>query len=125
MFYEQVFSRGNKGDVIIIRFQLISFENINFLQTYFINKHQYRSNTDLKISLDDINDILTRIDRVQENNDLASELLPTSDIECGNNKYNQLYFNELEEVKKGLSKIKDEWDEGNENYLFTSWLYNF
>lgn len=125
MFYEQVFSRGNKGDVIIIRFQLISFENINFLQTYFINKHQYRNNTDLKICLDDINDILTRIERVQENNDLARELLPTSDIECGNSKYNQLYFNELEEVKKGLSKIKDEWDEGNENYLFTSWLYNF
>ena len=125
MFYEQVFSRGNKGDVIIIRFQLISFENINFLQTYFINKHQYRNNTDLKICLDDINDILTRIERVQENNDLARELLPTSDIECGNSQYNQLYFNELEEVKKGLSKIKDEWDEGNENYLFTSWLYNF
>ena len=57
MFYEQVFSRGNKGDVIIIRFQLISFENINFLQTYFINKYQYRVNTDLKIGLDDINDI--------------------------------------------------------------------
>lgn len=125
MFYEQVFSRGNKGDVIIIRFQLISFENINFLQTYFINKYQYRVNTDLKIGLDDINDILTRIDKVQENNDLASELLPTSNIECGNSEYNDLYFNELEEVKKGLSKIKDEWDVSNENYLFTTWIYNF
>ena len=125
MFYEQVFSRGNKGDVIIIRFQLISFENINFLQTYFINKYQYRVNTDLKIGLDDINDILTRIDKVQENNDLASELLPTSNIECGNSEYNDLYFNELEEVKKGLSKIKYEWDVSNENYLFTTWIYNF
>lgn len=76
MFVEQIFSRGNKGDVIIVRFQLASFESINFLQNYFINKYQLEFFKDLKIGLHDITDILDKVDRVLENKELASELLP-------------------------------------------------
>ncbi len=126
MFVEQIFSRGNKGDVIIVRFQLASFESINFLQNYFINKYQLEFFKDLKIGLHDITDILDKVDRVLENKELASELLPTlASLGFGNTEYNDLYIDELKEVKTSLTKIKNEWDKENENYLFTSWLIQF
>lgn len=126
MFVEQIFSRGNKGDVIIVRFQLASFESINFLQNYFINKYQLEFFKDLKIGLHDITDILDKVDRVLENKELASDLLPTLEsLGFGNTEYNDLYIDELKEVKTSLTKIKNEWDKENENYLFTSWLIQF
>ena len=126
MKVEQMFLRGNKGEVIIVRFQLTSFDSFNFLQNYFINKYQVEFYQDLKIGLHDITDILDRVDRVLENNELAIELLPTLEsLDFGNKEYNDLYFNELKEVKTSLTKVKNEWDNDNENYLFSSVLYSF
>lgn len=126
MKVEQMFLRGNKGEVIIVRFQLTSFDSFNFLQNYFINKYQVKFYQDLKIGLHDITDILDRVDRVLENNELAIELLPTLEsLDFGNKEYNDLYFNELKEVKTSLTKIKNEWDNDNENYLFSSVPYSF
>lgn len=126
MKVEQMFLRGNKGEVIIVRFQLTSFDSFNFLQNYFINKYQVEFYQDLKIGLHDITDILDRVDRVLENNELAIELLPTLEsLDFGNKEYNDLYFNELKEVKTSLTKVKNEWDNDNENYLFLSVLYSF
>jgi hypothetical protein len=126
MKVEQMFLRGNKGEVIIVRFQLTSFDSFNFLQNYFINKYQVEFYQDLKIGLHDITDILDRVDRVLENNELAIELLPTLEsLDFGNKEYNDLYFNELKEVKTSLTKVKNEWDNDNENYLFSSVPYSF
>lgn len=126
MKVEQMFFRGNKGEVIIVRFQLTSFDSFNFLQNYFINKYQVEFYQDLKIGLHDITDILDRVDRVLENNELAIELLPTLEsLDFGNKEYNDLYFNELKEVKTSLTKVKNEWDNDNENYLFSSVPYSF
>lgn len=126
MIVSQMFSRGNKGEVIIIRFELASFDSLNFLQTYFINKYQLEFYQDLKIGLHDIIDILDKIDRVLENNELASELLPTLEsLEFGNKEYNYLYFDELKEVETSLTKVKNEWNNDNENYLFSSVAYPF
>ena len=126
MKVEQMFLRGNKGEVIIVRFQLTSFDSFNFLQNYFINKYKVEFYQDLKIGLHDITDILDRVDRVLENNELAIELLPTLEsLDFGNKEYNDLYFNELKEVKTSLTKVKNEWDNDNENYLFSSVPYSF
>ena len=75
MFIQQEFQRKNK---VTNRYSIeVDLNNINFLQAYFVNKFQLEVNQEVEISLDVINDILDRINRVIDNNELAIELLPT------------------------------------------------
>ena len=106
MFIQQEFQRKNK---VTNRYSIeVDLNNINFLQAYFVNKFQLEVNQEVEISLDVINDILDRINRVIDNNELAIELLPTLEtLSFGNKEYNKLYFEELEMVKTGLLEIKD------------------
>lgn len=120
MFIQQEFQRKNK--VTNRYFIEVDLNNINFLQAYFVNKFQLEVNQEVEISLDVINDILDRINRVIDNNELAIELLPTLEtLSFGNKEYNKLYFEELEVVKTGLLEIKDGWNEEEYNYLFESY----
>lgn len=120
MFIQQEFQRKNK--VTNRYFIEVDLNNINFLQAYFVNKFQLEVNQEVEISLDVINDILDRINRVIDNNELAIELLPTLEtLSFGNKEYNKLYFEELEMVKTGLLEIKDGWNEEEYNYLFESY----
>lgn len=117
MFIQQEFQRKNK--VTNRYFTEVDLNNINFLQAYFVNKFQLEVNQEVEISLDVINDILDRINRVIDNNELAIELLPTLEtLSFGNKEYNKLYFEELEVVKTGLLEIKDGWNEEEYNYFF-------
>lgn len=119
MFIRQEFQRKNK--VTNRYFIEVDLNNINFLQAYFVNKFQLEVNQEVEISLDVINDILDRINRVIDNNELAIELLPTLEtLSFGNKEYNKLYFEELEVVKTGLLEIKDGWNE-EYNYFFESY----
>lgn len=120
MFIQQEFQRKNK---VTNRYSIeVDLNNINFLQAYFVNKFQLEVNQEVEISLDVINDILDRINRVIDNNELAIELLPTLEtLSFGNKEYNKLYFEELEMVKTGLLEIKDGWNEEEYNYFFESY----
>lgn len=120
MFIQQEFQRKNK---VTNRYSIeVDLNNINFLQGYFVNKFQLEVNQEVEISLDVINDILDRINRVIDNNELAIELLPTLEtLSFGNKEYNKLYFEELEVVKTGLLEIKDDWNEEEYNYFFESY----
>lgn len=106
MFIKQEFL--NKNKVTNRYFIEVDLNDINFLQAYFVNKFHLEVNQDVEIGLDVINDILDRINRVVENNELAIELLPTLEtLTFGNKEYNKLYFEKLEVVKSGLLEIKD------------------
>lgn len=122
MFIQQEFLKSYKNKVTNMYFKQVDLNDINFLQAYFANKFQLEVNQEVEIGLDVINDILDRINRVIENNELAIELLPTLEtLSFGNKEYNKLYFEELEVVKTGLLEIKDGWNEEEYNYLFESY----
>lgn len=122
MFIKQEFLKSYKNEVTNRYFIQVDLNDINFLQAYFANKFQLEVNQQVKIGLDIINDILDRINRVVDNNELAIELLPTLEtLSFGNKEYNKLYFEELEVVKTGLLKIKDDWNEEEYNYFFDSY----
>ena len=77
MFIQQESLKSYKNKVTNMYFKQVDLNDINFLQAYFANKFQLEVNQEVEIGLDVINDILDRINRVVENNELAIELLPT------------------------------------------------
>ena len=78
------------------------------------------------ISFEDIEDLKDRIEKILNDNSLASELLPdqiaifTSTLSIKDNAYDYFYFEMLEDTLKGLKKIEEK-DFEEYNYFYSAW----
>ena len=73
------------------------------------------------ISFEDIEDLKDRIEKILNDNSLASELLPEQiTIFTKDNVYDCFYFEMLEDTLKGLKKIEEK-DFEEYDYFYSAW----
>ena len=73
------------------------------------------------ISFEDIEDLKDKIEKILNDNSLASELLPEQiTIFTKDNAYDYFYFEMLEDTLKGLSKITEK-DFEEYDYFYSAW----
>lgn len=97
------------------------FRKVNCLQNYFEQKHEIENCVPHVISLDDIKDILDKVDKVLENHSLAEQLFPNCvGFFYGSLDYGEEYFDDLKEIKKAFSFILEEWKE-EDNFYYYCW----
>lgn len=68
-----------------------------------------------------LEELVDRCKKVLENHDLAPELLPVSyGFFFGSDKYDEYYFEDLEETIKMLEPVIESWDE-TKTYVYHGW----
>lgn len=98
------------------------FRKVNFLFAYYQNigkmVDEYYAFTDK----DDIDDIISRCERVLKDHDLANELLPTqSGFFFGSTDFDQWYFDDVKDCLRQMKKYRKLLKEGVTGYVTFSW----
>lgn len=100
--------------------QIAYWRKVNAIHKYFVdncarNKVQHQENSvSFEVSLENLQELMTRCMQVLENRDLASELLPTNSdlssesIDFGSTNYDGGYFIDIEKTVEMLGKILSE-----------------
>lgn len=96
------------------------FRKVNFLYRYFEDKLEDEC---CFVTIDEIDDIIDRCNMVQENHELAEELLPTrAGFFFGSTDYDEYYFQDLDDVVTQLTALKKDFDYHNDVvYVVMSW----
>jgi hypothetical protein len=98
----------------------VYFRKVNFVYRYFANKLvDERCFADK----DDIEELISRCDKVLADHSLAQELLPTTDgFFFGSTDYDEWYFNDVEDCKKQMEDLLSKYDEETDVIFFVmSW----
>ena len=98
------------------------FRKVNFLFAYYTNKgkmvDEYYAFTDKE----DIDDIISRCERVLADHSLANELLPTqSGFFFGGTDYDEMYFEDVADCLKQMKKYRKLLTEGVTGFVIFSW----
>ena len=98
------------------------FRKVNFLFAYYENNgkmiEQYYAFTDK----DDIDDIISRCERVLADHSLANELLPTqSGFFFGGTDYDEMYFDDVKDCLKQMKKYRKLLNEWVTGFVIFSW----
>ena len=98
------------------------FRKVNFLFAYYQNigkmVDEYYAFTDK----DDIDDIISRCERVLKDHALANELLPTqSGFFFGSTDFDQWYFDDVKDCLRQMKKYRKLLKEGVTGYVIFSW----
>ena len=98
------------------------FRKVNFLFAYYQNigkmVDEYYAFTDK----DDIDDIISRCERVLKDHDLANELLPTqSGFFFGSTDFDQWYFVDVKDCLRQMKKYRKLLKDGVTGYVIFSW----
>ena len=98
------------------------FRKVNFLFAYYENKgkmvEQYYAFTDKE----DIDDIISRCERVLADHSLANELLPTqSGFFFGGTDYDDYYFSDVKDCLNQMKKYRKLLKDGVTGFVIFSW----
>lgn len=123
----EVFKNGVKlpikfDKVVYIEESAMTWRKANAIHDWFVNNVQ-DGNDDCgahDVSLEKLRDLLDAVDEVLEDHDLAELVLPTSSgFFFGGTDYDEYYFEDLEETKKGIEEILADPDTENFDISFT------
>ena len=105
--------------------ELSYFRKVNFLVKYFLDLgYDVENLKDVVICKEDIEELLNRCCKVLENNDLASELLPTTEgFFFGSTNYDDYYFKDVEDVRTTCIDLLEEFEslDAHEEIIFKIW----
>lgn len=105
-------SYGNKYEMY--------FRKVNFLFEYF--SHKMIDEFFAEITLADVNDIISRCEKVLADNSLAEKLLPTrGGFFFGSTSYDKWYFYDVKDCLKQMKKFKKRLEKGADAYMIFSW----
>lgn len=98
----------------------VYFRKVNFVYRYFSNKLVDEC---CFVEKSDMEDLISRCDKVIKNHSLASELLPTqSGFFFGSIEYDNWYFNDVKDCKEQIEKILKKFNEKTDVFFFImSW----
>ena len=101
----------------------VYFRKVNFLFAYCKNNGKMVDDWFALTDKEDIDDIIDRCEKVLNNHELASELLPTqSGFFFGGTDYDNWYFNDVKDCLKQMKKYRKLLDgEGVTGYIIFSW----
>ncbi|BAX72865.1 hypothetical protein [Leuconostoc mesenteroides] len=100
-----------------------SWRKANQIRQWFMTRFNQEPDEQLKIALtdDDVNALISDIEQVLSNKQLATSLLPTSSgFFFGSTDYDTYYFDELKDTLQYL-KNDFEYDPDNEQLFYTEW----
>lgn len=96
------------------------FRKVNFLYRFFEDKLEDER---CFVTKSDIEELISRCDKVMADNSLAVELLPTrSGLFFGSTDYDEWYFKDVKDVKYQMSKLLEDFDEDTDIiFVVMSW----
>lgn len=96
------------------------FRKVNFIYRYFGNKLEDEC---CFVTKSDLEDLISRCDRVLSDHSLASELLPTtSGFFFGGTDYDKWYFDDVKDCKKQMKSLLKGYNEDTDViYVVMSW----
>lgn len=96
------------------------FRKVNFIYRYFGNKLEDEC---CFVTKSDLEDLISRCDRVLSDHSLASELLPTtSGFFFGSTDYDKWYFDDVKDCKKQMKSLLKGYNEDTDViYVVMSW----
>ena len=98
------------------------FRKVNFLFAYFQNKGKMVDEYYAFVDLDDVDDIISRCERVLANPELANELLPTqSGFFFGGTDYDEYYFYDVEDCLRQMKQYRKLFKGEGTGYVIFSW----
>ena len=99
---------------------VVYFRKVNFVYKYFSNKLQDEC---CFADKSDIEELVSRCDKVLADHSLAQELLPTqSGFFFGSTDYDEWYFEDVEDCKQQMDKLLSMYDEDTDVVFFImSW----
>lgn len=98
----------------------VYFRKVNFVYRYFANKLVDEC---CFADKEDIEELISRCDKVLADHSLAEELLPTtSGCFFGSTNYDDWYFQDVEDCKQQMEKLLSKYDEDTDAiYFIMSW----
>ena len=114
-----------KYKIYRVEFSIMCWRKVNAIHNWFVENVQY-GNDDCKshyVSIEQLKELKSVIDKVIKDNKLAEELLPTtSGFFFGGTEYDKYYFDELKKTSKKLKALlKDKNVKDMDFYYNSSW----
>ena len=86
------------------------------------NLEDFNDNGETKVEKEDLEALLDTCKKVLDNHDLASDLLPvTEGFFFGNDEYDAIYFDEVEETVEQINQILESFDWDAEDMYYWEW----
>lgn len=98
------------------------FRKVNFIFAYYQNNGKMMNEYYAFTDKDDIDDLISRCERVLADHSLAETLLPTqSGFFFGSTDYGQYYFDDVKDCLRQMKKYRELLTDGVTGYVIFSW----
>lgn len=98
------------------------FRKVNFIFAYYKNIGKMEDDCYAFTDADDIDDLISRCERVLKDHELANTLLPTqSGFFFGSTDYDKWYFSDVKDCLRQMKKFRKLLTDGVTGYVIFSW----
>ena len=101
------------------------FRKVSFIHLWVeknLNNGEHTNYEFIEIPKDKLDEFIDSLQKVKDNNSLATELLPVCPrFFFGNTKYDELYFYDINNALEEFTEIKDTTDFDTQKILYYSW----
>lgn len=126
---KELFITGLEGGVksekvVQIEEEVMYWRKVNAIHNWFVSNVQEGEDNckEYYVSKENIEELLSTIEKIIDDRSLAEELLPTQGgFFFGGLEYDEYYWDELKDTKTTLKEILENWNDNYSYYYSSSW----